>query len=50
MDGKHIVVECPKGTGSLNYNYKKTFSKLMFAICDAKYRSVYLNIFIQTFV
>ncbi|CAN7945782.1 unnamed protein product, partial [Ixodes pacificus] len=38
MDGKHVVIECPGRTDSLNFNYKKTFSKLMLAICDAKYR------------
>ncbi|KAM7303909.1 uncharacterized protein ISCGN_013824 [Ixodes scapularis] len=44
MDGKHVVIECPGRTGSLNFNYKKTFSKLMLAICDAKYRFLYVEI------
>ncbi|CAN8014615.1 unnamed protein product [Ixodes persulcatus] len=44
MDGKHVVIECPGRTGSLNFNYKKTFSKSMPAICDAKYRFPYVEI------
>ncbi|CAN7945833.1 unnamed protein product [Ixodes pacificus] len=44
MDGKHVVIECPGRTGSLNFNYEKTFSKLMLAICDAKYRFLYVEI------
>ncbi|KAM7307648.1 uncharacterized protein ISCGN_011284 [Ixodes scapularis] len=31
-------------TGSLNFNYKTTFSKLMLAICNAKYRFLYVEI------
>lgn len=38
MDGKHVVVQCPPRTGSLDFNYKKEYSKLMFAVCDAKYK------------
>ena len=37
IDGKHIRVECPKGSGTLYYNYKGLYSIVLMAICDARY-------------
>lgn len=34
MDGKHIIIEKPSGSGSLFYNYKGTFSVVLFAIVN----------------
>ncbi|KAH9375084.1 hypothetical protein HPB48_013262 [Haemaphysalis longicornis] len=38
IDGKHINIECPPNSGARNLNYKKTFSTVLFGVCDAHYR------------
>lgn len=38
IDGKHVNVECPPNSGSLDRNYKGAFSKSLLAISDAQYR------------
>ncbi|XP_046386856.1 putative nuclease HARBI1 [Ischnura elegans] len=43
VDGKHIAVQKPPHSGSLYYNYKKFFSKILFAIVNAKYEFMYVN-------
>lgn len=37
MDGKHIVIQAPDKSGSAFFNYKKSFSILLLAVCDANY-------------
>jgi len=44
MDGKHVAVQAPKKTGSRYYNYKKFFSVILFALVDANYRFLYVDI------
>eukprot|EP00794_Sanderia_malayensis_P012483 gene12483-13766_t len=37
IDGKHMTMDCPKCSGSLLYNYKRFFSLVLLAVCDAGY-------------
>ena len=44
LDSKHCVLECPPNSGSLNFNYKHSYSKVLLAICDAFYRFMWVDI------
>jgi len=48
MDGKHIVIEAPKLSRSDFYNYKGTFSIVLFAFVDANYNFIYVNVACQS--
>ena len=44
LDGKHINIRPPPGTGSTFYNYKHTFSIVLMALVDSKYKFLYVDV------
>ena len=44
IDGKHVQIQCPPRSGSTFFNYKGTFSVILFALVDADYCFRYLDV------
>lgn len=44
MDGKHIVLQAPIKSGSEFYNYKSFFNIILFALVDADYNFLFVDI------
>lgn len=45
MDGKHVIIRCPKSHSFFFFSIKKiTFSIVLFAIVDADYNYIYIGV------
>lgn len=44
VDGKHVEMFCPRKSGSLFFNYKRSFSINLMAVVDARYRFIMIDI------
>ncbi|XP_049771727.1 uncharacterized protein LOC126191157 [Schistocerca cancellata] len=44
MDGKHIRIKCPQASGSHFFNYKSFNSIILFAMVDASYKFLYVDV------
>lgn len=43
VDGKHVRINCPAGSGSTFYNYKGFYSIVLMAVVNGNYEFIYAN-------
>nr|CAI5825676.1 unnamed protein product [Callosobruchus analis] len=43
MDGKHLMLQAPIGSGTEYFNYKSFFSIVLFGVVDANYCFIFVN-------
>ena len=44
VDGKHVYIEAPANSGSVYFNYKKTFFVVLLALVDATYNFIKIDV------
>lgn len=44
IDGKHIEIRLPPGSGAYYYNYKQTFSIILMAVVNANYEFIMIDV------
>ena len=44
IDGRHMQIQAPANSGSQFFNYKKYFSLVLMASCDASYKFTWVDI------
>jgi hypothetical protein len=43
IDGKHVVLQCPRNSACQYFNYKNAFSIVLFALVDAYYNFMFVD-------
>ena len=44
IDGKHVVLQCPRNSASEYFNYKNAFIIVLFALVDANYNFMFVDV------